>query len=271
MSSEMEAGLSSDGARRLDALNAIVRRYQNRYGELEGMADLAKARSAIAARHRRLGRLAEEHERIGKQMHALTSEVERIERWMEFCLEDVVARAKEVHAEGWSPSPVLGFRIWAVRSEGLFGVKMAWHSRRMKATCLTTRGGDEIPHTDGRCGRLGCGIYAAKSVDPLYREFDIAGIGDVALGLVALKGKVVEHDSGYRGAEAEVIALAASTGKHLLLTANGDRIDEVFADPTLITREPETESERHRLFEMETFVEIQARRATEWTLGTSNV
>lgn len=266
---DMEPGSNTDTERRLDELRATVRRYQDRYGELEGLADLARVNSSLAARRRRLKQLAQEHERIGRQMRSMASEVERIGRWLEFCLEDVAARAREAHAEGWSPSAVLGYRLWAVRSEGLHGVKMPWQSRRMTATCLTTRGDGEIPHTDGRCGRLGCGVYAAKTVDPLYRELDLAGIGDVALGLVALTGKVVEHDSGYRGAEAEVIALAASTGKHLLLTADRDRIDEVFADPALIRQEPETETERH-LLEMETFVEIQARRAEKWTLGINS-
>ncbi len=265
----MDLGFDTDRRKRIADLRAVVRIYQKRYGELTGMVDLEKAGSTLAARRTRLERLASEQERLARQIKSTVSEVERIEQWMEFCLEDVVARAREEHAEGWSPTAVLGYRLWAVGPEALHGVKMAWHGRKMTATCLTTANRDEIPHSDGRCGRLGCGVYAAKTVDPLYREFDIARIGDVALGLVALTGKVVEHDAGYRGAEAEVVALSASLGNHILLSADPEKIDAVFADPNIIKNEPEIDTERHRLLEMETFVEIQARKATRWTLGTS--
>ena len=267
---EMDLDFDTDRRKRIADLRAAVRVYEARYGELAGMVDLEKARSSLTARRRRLDRLAGEQERIAKQIKSTASEIERIEQWVEFCLEDVVSRARQEHDEGWSPTAVLGYRLWAVGPEHLHGVKMAWLSRKMTATCLTTANRFEVPHSDGRCGRLGCGIYVAKTVDPLYREFDIARIGDVALGLVALTGKVVEHDAGYRGAEAEVIALGASFGRHLLLTADVKHIDEVFADPTVIKREPVVETERHRLLEMETFVEIRARRATQWTLGTSS-
>jgi len=266
----MDLAFDTDNAQRLAELREVVRRYQDRYGELEGMVDLAKANSALASRRRRFDHLAAEHQRIQKEMRSMASEVERIERWMEFCLEDVVTRTREKHAEGWSPTPVLGYRLWAVGAQCLHGVKMAWSSRKMTATCLSRGDQGEIPHTDGRCGRLGCGVYAAKSVDPLYRGFDVAGIGDVALGLVALTGKVVEHDSGYRAAEAEVIALGACFGNHVLLTADPDLVDAVIADPTLIKNEPRIEVNRQRLLEMETFVELEARRARQWISGTSS-
>lgn len=265
----MDRDFDTDTRERLTELRATVRRYQDRYGELPGLDDVARAGKTLAMRRRRLEQLSRELERIDDQMRSTASEVARIERWMEFCLRDVIARAKRDHAEGWSPTPVLGYRLWAVGDDGLHGVKMVWPGRKLTATCLSSGGKREIPHTDGRCGRLGCGVYAAKTVDPLFTEFDIAGIGDVALGLVALTGKVVEHDHGYRGAEAEVIALGASRRDHLLLTADPDRIETVFADPTVIRSEPIVEFERQRLLEMETFVEIQARRAEGWILETS--
>jgi hypothetical protein len=266
----MDVDLGSNHKQRIVELRATIRQYQDRYGDLDGVADVAEASSALAVRQRRLDWLAKEYERVGSQMRSLRSEVERIERWIEFCLEDVVARAKRAHAEGWSPTPVLGYRLWGVGAEGLHGVKMRWPGRKMTATCLVVGGSRDIPHTDGHCGRLGCGVYAAKSVEPLYREFDVAGIGDVAVGLVALSGKVVEHEAGYRGAEAEVIALAACLGTHLLRTNDPNEIDRVFADPSAIAGAPEVDSQQQRLLEMEMFVEQQARRATPWTLANSN-
>ncbi len=266
----MEPVLGEEKTQRLAELRATVRRYQDRYGDLAGMIDVAKANTAMANRQRRLDQLIEESERIERQVESLTSEVRRIERWVEFCLEDVITRAKQDHAEGWSPTAVLGYRLWGVGSDSLVGVKMAWETRTLAATCLSNGGRNEIPHTDGRCGRLGCGVYAAKTVGPLYTEFDVSAIGDLALGLVALTGKVVEHDDGYRGAEATVVALGASMGKHVLLATDPEEIDAVFADPTLIRTGRQVETETERLLEMETFVEQQARRATSWILETSS-
>ena len=266
----MEPVLGTRKTQRLAELRAAVRRYQDRYGDLDGMIDVAKANTAMTKRQHRLDKLTEERDRIEREMESLTAEVIRIEKWVEFCLEDVIARAKERHAEGWSPSPVLGFRLWGVGRDALYGVKMAWEGRSLTATCLSRGGGSEIPHSDGRCGRLGCGVYAAKTVGPLYTEFDVSAIGDLALGLVALTGKVVEHDDGYRGAEATVVALGASLGKHVLLATDPSRLDEVFADPTVILQGRKVETETERLLEMETFVERQARKATSWILETSN-
>jgi len=262
--------LGIENAQRLAELRAAVRLYQSRYGDLAGMIDLAKANSAMTSRQYRLDKLATEHERIKSEMASLEAEVERIERWVEFCLEDVIARAKADHAEAWSPTPVLGYRLWAVGDDGLHGVKMVWPGRSLTATCLSRGGEQEIPHTDGRCGRLGCGVYAAKTVDPLYTEFDVSSINDVALGLIALTGKVVEHDDGYRGAEATVIALGASFRSHLLLTSDPETLDAVFEDPTLILEERKVETEGQRLLEMEMYVEKEARRATPWILETNN-
>ena len=260
----MQRGLGEDTTERLAELRREIRRYQDRYGEIPGMVDLSKANSAMTTRQRRLELLRRDEERIRAQIDSMTSEVQRIEKWLEFCLEDVITRAKREFAEGWSPRPVLGYRIWGVGKEVLHGVKMPWEGRTLVAACLSKGGTEEIPHTDGRCGRLGCGVYAAKTVDPLYVEFDVHGIGDVALGLVALSGKVVEHDEGYRAAEATVVALGASMGHHLVLTSDPDQIEEIFGDPTVIRHASRVEDEDQRFLEMESFVTEEARRAERW-------
>jgi hypothetical protein len=260
----MQPVLGEDTTEKLAELRHEIRRYQDRYGELSGMADLSKADSAMTTRQRRLDTLHKEEERIRAQINSMTSELRRIEKWLEFWLEDVITRVKREHAEGWSPRPVLGYRIWGVGKEALHGVKMPWEGRTLVATCLSQGGDEEIPHTDGRCGRLGCGVYAAKTVDPLYVEFDVRGIGDVALGLVALSGKVVDHDEGYRAAEATVVALGASMGDYLMLTSDPNQIDEIFDDPTVISHASRVEAEDQRFLEMETFVADEARRAEQW-------
>ncbi len=266
----MASEIGTTSAQRIVELRAEVRRYQARYGTLEGMDDVLRAESALAARQRRYDWLVEEAERIARQMPAAESEVERLEDWMEFCLADVIARTQKAHAEGWSPVPVMGYRLWAVTPEGLNGVRMTWPGRTMVATCRLRSGDDEVPHTDGGCGRLGCGVYAAKSVDRLLHEFDLDGIGDVAVGLVALTGKVVEHETGYRGAMATVVALAAELDTHLLVTSDPTHIERVFAHPAVIEAEPEVEEPRQRLLQMEAYVEQQARRSAPWTLASNS-
>lgn len=260
----MQPVLGPETSPRLAELRREIRRYQDRYGELAGMVDVSKANAAMASRQRRLDKLREEEERIRSQIDSMGSEVKRIEKWLEFCLEDTISRAKEDHAEGWSPRPVLGYRLWGVSDDELHGVKMPWSGRTLVATCLARGEVGEIPHSDGRCGRLGCGVYAAKTVDPLYKEFNAWEMRDVALGLVALTGKVIEHDKGYRAAEATVVALGATLGECLLLTADPDEIDAVFVDPKRIRRGSRVDGPRQALVEMEVFVTEKARRAERW-------
>lgn len=261
----MRSDLGQETNPRVAELRRALRKYVERYGQLSGTVDVEKANSAMAFRERRLERLLEEEARIKAEISGMASEIRRIEKWVEFCLEDAIERVKRDNSEGWSPRPVLGFRVWWIGDGALNGVKAPWLNRKMGAVCLT-RGRDvEIPHSDGRCGRLGCGVYAAKTIEPLYRNFDVRSIKDFALGLVAMTGKVVEHDDGYRAAEATVVALAAALRGHMLLTNDPDLIDVVFEYPDLIEGEAVVADQEQRLREMETYISDQARRQGEWT------
>ncbi|MGD2052023.1 MAG: hypothetical protein PVI35_06055 [Acidimicrobiia bacterium] len=265
----MEPEYSPGAAERIAQLRAEVRRYQVRYGALEGTDEVLAAEKAFLVRQRRSAWLVGEAERAAAEARSAQAEVERLEAWIEYCLEEIVTRERRAHAEGWSPVPVMGFRVWAVTLEGLNGVRERWRTRTMAATCRHRPDDGEIPHSDGGCGRLGCGVYAAKSLDDLLDGFDVAEIGDVALGMVELTGKVIEHETGYRGAVATVVALAAECDGHLLLSSDPTRIDRVFARPAVIKTAPEVEAPR-RLEEMETYIRQRARRNTPWTLASSS-
>jgi hypothetical protein len=260
----------SGEADRLGRLRRTAAAYQERYGSLPGMAAASDTETTIAARRRRLERLQREEAEIRAAIAATRVEIERLGRWVAFCLADAIERAQRDHAEGWSPRPVLGFRIWRVADDALYGARLAWTRPTMTATCLRHQGDEEIPHSDGRCGRLGCGVYVAKQIEPLLVEFAVPETEDFALGLVALRGKVVEHERGYRGAAADVVAIAAVRGERWLATAVPEEITKIFARPSTI-RSGERCLERARLVEqMSTYIAAQARKAGQWTLEISN-
>lgn len=253
-----------DRTARLAELRRSLRTYEDRYGAIADLIDTSRANSALTIRQRRLNQLRDEHERVSRQIASLESEMRRIERWLEFCIEDAIERTRREQAEAWSPSPVLGYRLWWIEDGRLCGVKLPWKKRTLSATCLRRGDLGEIPHSDGSCGRLGCGVYAAKTVDPLYRDFNVWDLEDFAIGLVALTGKVVEHDNGYRAAEATVVALGARFERHVLLTNVAEMIEDVFVDPSMIRMGIPIESRKQSLIEIEMYVTDEARRAPQW-------
>lgn len=101
----------------------------------------------------------------------------------------------------WSPVPMLGFRLWQLTSLGVRGVVQAWEEPRLVAACPW---GPGAPHETTCCR---CGIYALKEAGDLWLARPGAWPG-VIYGLVALSGKVIEHERGYRGQRAEVAAVA---------------------------------------------------------------
>jgi hypothetical protein len=134
----------------------------------------------------------------------------------------------------WSPRPVLGFRMWEMRGR-LHGAWRAWDRPIYRARCVTGRGerdDGQVPHTDGRCGTPPCGLYAFKEPEQLLAAFGLPeGSVRWVMGLVALTGKVVEHERGYRGQQGQVVA-AAVVGRGLLVKVEGPaRLQSLFAQP----------------------------------------
>ncbi len=147
----------------------------------------------------------------------------------------------------WSPQPVLGFRFWQVDSQ-LEGVFRPWPQPEYEAGC--SRGLGEfhdahVPHTDGRCGEPPCGIYAAKDPASLFdEEDDHTTMRGRAYGLVALRGKVVEHERGYRAAHATALAVGVVKQGLLVHVEGRARLERLFASPPrtiagIITYEPD--------------------------------
>ncbi len=134
----------------------------------------------------------------------------------------------------WSPVPVLAFRAWDIRGL-LRGVVGAWSEPVYRAGCFGS-GGERfdpaVPHTDGSCGSPPCGIYAVKEAEVLVREVgSLVGRRRVALGVVELTGKVVEHTRGYRASHVRVVALVVAGGGRMVKVEGEGRLRRLFAAP----------------------------------------
>lgn len=128
---------------------------------------------------------------------------------------------------------VMGYRAWSIAQNRLRGARVAWPVPTVLARCLDygrRPGADpaDVPHTDGSCGPPPCGIYATKDAAAALNALEQKGA--LALGVVALSGKVVEHEHGYRAAAATAVAmLVVSHGE--LMRFDGVEVDELFLVP----------------------------------------
>ena len=130
-------------------------------------------------------------------------------------------------------TPVLAYRAWGIAQNRLRGVRVAWPVPTVEARCLDygrRSGADaaDVPHTDGSCGPPPCGIYATRTAAAAVEA--IEHDGPLALGVVALSGKVVEHEHGYRAAVASALALVVAANGELMRFVGMD-VDELFLVP----------------------------------------
>jgi hypothetical protein len=214
----------------LTRLRGDLRRYRERYG----LEAVPTDRTEIAVRRRRtrMEYLEAQIEELQSEWQRLNVEISGLERGLVAALTEQIDRIRREQHEAWSPSPVLGFRIWFADDDGLHGARVAWPTPELTAHCERRPSDDvEVPHTDGRCGRLGCGIYATKEARPVIVEHIPPGAQGWVAGLVELSGKVVEHDHGYRAARARVVAVAAVGRYQTLWTADPGEISGIFAHP----------------------------------------
>jgi len=129
----------------------------------------------------------------------------------------------------WSPSPVLAYRLWWIRNHVVKGARVRWTGRSLEAVCPRT-GQPGVPHVDGRCGVPGCGIYAMKDIGRLRGWSHPRGERGWVAAVVALEGRVVEHEHGYRAARAGVVAAVAATRHQIAASEDPDWIEGVFAE-----------------------------------------
>jgi hypothetical protein len=233
--------------------------------------EIDRLESAVSRREvaRRGLRRQIEHlrERIaGLEVEAATidGEVLGLQRALEALYLDVAEHRGLDLNQWWSPIPIVGYRAWLIEEDGLHGARVRWTSRHLTAGCLGTSAESEVPHVRGECGSPPCGIYATKSLKTLFRFFGGGVVREVALGLVSLSGRVVDHDLGYRGARAQAVSLAVIRGQGLYLTDDPDEIDRLFTstrDEIGLMCQPT----KHPIEEALAYLEHQERRHQQWT------
>jgi hypothetical protein len=256
---------ADDLTTRVGQLRGRALRYRDRYGELDDLEPLERLDRAISRRVARIDQLQRIADEVTTEIRGLEDEITGIERGIEALLGSVLPLIKDRFAEAWSPTPVLGYRLWAARKDGMYGVRQKWTMPGMTAECHTTGHGEEVPHSDGRCGRLGCGIYAAKSLRRLLEEFSPALGSSFAAGLVGLRGKVIEHEHGYRAAEASVVAIVAVDSMRAEFTADPIRLEALFTG-TKIVESAQRLSDRPALFSaVVEYLTEEERKQDPWT------
>jgi hypothetical protein len=114
-------------------------------------------------------------------------------------------------------APAIGYRLWEVRGEALRSLwfpAIPWEPNRVvRARCLQTQGelasrlaGRDLPFHAAPDPRCGCGVWAASSPDQLPAAW--SGTREIVVcGVVAVWGRVVVAERGWRGQFARPVAL----------------------------------------------------------------
>lgn len=192
---------------RMDDLRAELDLLERRYGHLADIEDVTRLQVARQRHHHELDRVNAELDELLVRRRVTVDSIERLMALEREILRRAIDGERRRRREGWSPTPILGFRAWTIEHGHLHGAVEPWLDLTMEATCRTVTAQDEVPHSDGRCGAPACGIYALKRAIDIQ---DVTGwpTEHLALGMVALTGKVVEHALGYRAQRARIVALA---------------------------------------------------------------
>lgn len=225
---------SSPAVNPWEQLEAYRERYdiEDRLGQLSSLErSITRRRARARALRRREEELESQLETTRRELTAVETEIARSDLTGRLLVEEVLSHVKEDMGEVWSPTPILGYRLWAIGDAGLHGAKVRWPQPRLGTQCLNRVPGEDVPHSTRRCGPPPCGIYATKRLDVLHRESRVDDEPGYAIGVVAMTGKVIEHELGYRAASVEVLAIVARGQSSLMATDEPARIEGLFTDP----------------------------------------
>lgn len=249
-------------------------RLRLKYGLARTPPGMERLLLATRRRQVRLRHLQSQTAKLQTEMDVLERELVGLDKTVRLLLNESITEIKVEHGPSWSPVAMLGFRVWELRDGGLHGYREHWEHRSLKAYCGTTRSHDEVPHTEGQCGNPPCGIYAAKDVNELLEAHQSAAIHSLAVGLVGMTGKVVEHEKGWRGAETTVLALAFLREGQPHTTDDPDELELLFQGIGLPTVLDDRHADRLAGSEARAtfanYMRHQAKEKTRWILESPN-
>lgn len=217
--------LSAERLGRVNRLRTRLGELEDRYG-VEPDQDVGRLEHQLARRTSRIAVLSDQLDEILDELTRLDDERAGVLSAMELVLTDQIGRITEARDEAWSPWPVLGFRVWGVTKRGLVGMFERWTTPTKQAQCSKLAGNRDVPHTDVRCSEPRCGIYATRTPEMAMQS--IPAEGGWAIGLVALSGKVVEHERGYRAQRADVRAIVICHDGRVLAAEEPRLVDLAF-------------------------------------------
>lgn len=254
-------------------LNSEWERLRLKYGIASSPPGLDRL---LLTSRRKQARLRDLKTRLGAiqaEVDALDLEVAGLDKTIRYFLSDVIGQIEAEHGPSWSPVPMLGFRVWQLKNGEFHGYRVRWEHRSLSAICAGGAGSEDIPHTGGECADPPCGIYAAKSVDRLIASHSSAGIDSMAIGLVAMTGKVVEHEEGWRAERVTVLALTFVRGDRIMSTSDPEEIELLFQGIGLSDDwHPNGETSMPSRTEdaMAAYMKEQERRQAVWILESPN-
>lgn len=250
--------------RSMDELRAELDLLERRYGRMDRIEEVDRIRNAISRHRFELDRLNAEIDALTRRRRVSVESIEKLTQLERVVLQDAISGERRRQGEAWSPIPILAFRAWLLKDGVLHGAIQAWFEPTLEATCDEAIGPDEVPHTDGRCDLPACGIYALKRAKDLK---PVTGwpVSRMAVGMVALTGKVVEHELGYRAQRAEIVALAVPVGEQVIFTTEPSSIEAILngRSGSLGAETGYCEAGIHD--SMCRWLEAQKERQSEWT------
>lgn len=212
--------------------------YRQRYPIADRLEPLEALERSMKRRRVRAAALVKRLEQLEKmvaeardELGAIDNEIEGARRVGALFIEELLDEIQSEMEEAWSPTPVHGFRVWRFEDNRILGNRVHWTSPTLEARCLRDIPGEDLPHPIDVCGPPACGIYAVKDLEFFPSEVARGDIHESVIGVVAMYGKVIEHEGGYRARKATVVAVSANDGRRRLLTDDARVIDELFADP----------------------------------------
>lgn len=148
----------TDATTRISHFREQVATYRLRYPIEEQLAPVERLEESVARRTESQLRLRHEVHHLESRIadleakrRVLDQEITGFERALEALIDDTLDRLRIEFGEGWSPTPIRGFRLWTVKPDGLYGAKERWTSRFMSARCLADGPALDVPHAEGIC------------------------------------------------------------------------------------------------------------------------